>query len=122
MRGYTKDQYLEEVSDYFSIIHPEDRERIKKNLKVYSNGIQIRDEYRITTREKTERWCEQTYQYALYRHRAAGSYLVYTDVTAEKKAEMSKNMHLITSEHMTDMPADMLNCAYTMMAGSRRFM
>lgn len=97
MRGYTKEQYLEEVSDYFSIIHPEDRERIKKNLR---RSIQTVYKYATSTVSRLEKrlsvGCEQTYHVRTLQ--ASSSRFLSRSILMlpqRKKQRCQRNMHLI---------------------------
>ena len=56
MRGYTRAQYRAEVGDFLSIVHPDDRERVRlSSVNASAPGKTEKVEYRLIRRDKSER-------------------------------------------------------------------
>ena len=107
MRGYTKQEYEAEVPDYYTLIHPEDRARVKQAVtSAYSSKKPITEEYRILRKDKTERWIRANMTLTHFTGVAQPVLLsVYSDATAEKQAaQETLNAMLQLQNMMSDMP------------------
>lgn len=88
--GYTPDEFLSGAIAYSSILHPDDRERVIREVHEYCNdgADQFRLEYRISTRGGEIRWVNE---HSNIERDAAGGVKnfegVIIDVTERKRAE-----------------------------------
>jgi PAS domain S-box-containing protein len=87
MLGYSDDELSQDPSEWFSRLHPEDRQRVEHQIKAHINGEapHFEAEYRILCKDGTYRWA-LTRGLALLdsegkAHRMAGS---QTDITERK--------------------------------------
>ena len=90
-RGYTKEQYRREIGEYYESVHRDDRERLRSaSREVYLSGKPLRDEYRIIMRDGTERIIRINMTATRFTGIEQPVVLsVYTDITAEKEAELA---------------------------------
>ncbi len=57
--GYTREQYYEECEDKYSIIHPDDKERVIRQLEASTEvGREYTMEYRVVCRDKTVKYIQ----------------------------------------------------------------
>lgn len=104
MRGYTREQYRTEVKDYFSLIHPEDRERVwASSMAVYSSATPMQQEYRMLSRDHTERWMRVSMSVTRFTGIDQPVVLsVYSDITNEKRADAEIKSALFEMRNMMD--------------------
>ncbi len=88
--GYSADEFISGKREYFSLIPPSDRERIRKNAQelILSGANFYEQDYPILTAEGEQRW---VHDYTHVVRTADGRVLLYDwymmDVTAQKQAE-----------------------------------
>ena len=89
--GYTRRQYGEEVTDIYTLIHPEDREWIRAaSREAYQKGLFTTLEYRVLRRDGAVRWVRAILSVTHFTGVAELVQLcVFSDVTAEKQVEQS---------------------------------
>ncbi len=91
MRGYTRESYHAQVKDYYEFVYPEDKERLRLAADtVYTAHRPIREEYRVILADGSVRWMRVN----MTQTRFTGveepvALSVFSDVTAEKNAELA---------------------------------
>lgn len=89
MLGYTKEQYHAEISDPYTTIHPDDRDRIARLVKqICKEDLPAQAEYRVICRDQSVRTFRMvSVNTRMEQYENVVQLSVYADVTDEKKEE-----------------------------------
>ena len=89
--GYKpEDFYYGQLQDYWEFVHPEDRERVKRELyEARDNGkLNYKNQYRVVCKDNSVRWVEE---WVVHERDSSGKLIqekgIITDITEKKLAE-----------------------------------
>ena len=123
--GYTAEKLLSGAVPYMSIVHPDDLERVAREVQAYSSdGVErFEQEYRVLTKEGEVRWVDDR---TVIERDADGQVTHYQgilmDITQRKRAEMEikkLNEELFTLQSIGGAIASSLDLGYVLDTVSR---